>query len=79
MDLATWALEHAEKISVVFLLIMAVLSYGLGWIVPKRTYDKAISDCDYHRQAHMRLLEQLERTVSAGQIISSVAQTLSQK
>jgi hypothetical protein len=81
-QVATWIFTNGEKIG--GYLILLGLSYGFisGQLWSKKAVEtriadfekreaKTIADCEYHRQAHERLLGELERALTVGKMLAS--------
>jgi len=73
IDPVQWLMLHAEKIGLLTVAGGIILSLIKGWIVTGREYQKAIADCEYHKSAHARLQEQLERSLNVSSMIATVS------
>lgn len=72
------------KIGATVLLMTAIVAFYRGWVVPRWTYDlmqtltkeqltRALDDCKVHKDMNLRLLEQMERAVTATQSTANAA------
>jgi hypothetical protein len=76
MDPVQWFLSNVEKLSLLTVAGGIILSFFKGWIVTGREYKKIIADCDYHRNAHERLQEKLERTLEITSTMASISKNV---
>jgi len=73
-----------SKVGATVLLLAAVYAFGRGLVVPRWTFDlmqtnadkaleRALEDCQRHKDMNERLLRQNERALSAGEATAEVA------
>lgn len=83
-EVATWLIANFEKIGGYVILLALTLAWATGNIWSKiqvntmradfeKREAKTISDCEYHRQAHERLLGELERAQTVSKVLASKA------
>lgn len=76
--------EDPSKVGATALLISAVFAFARGLVVPRWTFDlvmqqadktlqRALEDCQRHKDMNERLLRQAERALSAGEVTAEVA------
>lgn len=70
-EVATWIFEHGEKIGGYLILLGMTFAFMSGKLWSQKAVQRLIDDCEYHRQAHERLLGELERALSVGKILAS--------
>jgi hypothetical protein len=78
-------LSDPSKLGVAMLLGGALLAFYKGLVLARWTHDAmmlekdkqitaAKDDCKYYREAHTRLLEQLERSVRVAEVTATTAE-----
>lgn len=81
-EVATWIFEHGEKVGGYIILLGATAAFMTGQLWSKKAVETRIADfekreaktnaeCDYHRQAHERLLGELERALTVGKMLAA--------
>lgn len=80
-EIAQWILANGEKVGGYIILISVTVAFVTGRLWSKNAVDglradfekreaKVIADCEYHRQAHERLLGELERALALGRVLA---------
>lgn len=64
MDLVSLLVNNAEKISIVVLLMLMVLGFIFGKIVPGPTHDRVIKERDKYLEAATRGMELAQRATT---------------
>jgi len=79
-----------SRVGATILLMTAVVALARGWVVPRWTHDaaltqaqreldRAVSDCQTHRDMNIRLLGQMERAVSVAEVTADTAAKVARK
>lgn len=69
-EVVTWIFDHGEKIGGYLILLGMVYSFITGKLWSKAAVDSLRTDCEYHRQAHERILGELERAITVGKTLA---------
>lgn len=74
MDPIAWVISNVEKLSLLTVAGLIILSLFKGWIVTGREYGRAIIEGEFHKAAHQRIQERLEQSLDVNRIVGAVAQ-----
>lgn len=71
MEIVNWIFAHGEKIGGYLILLGLTFGFLSGKLWSQAAVQRLINDCEYHRNAHERLLGELERALTVGKILAS--------